>query len=100
MKLSIRLMVASVAALAIAAPALAQGFPQPTPEERAASFDKADANKDGKLDLAEFKSSLPEQILSRVGDDMLPQILQRRDTDGDGFLSKAEFTAPMQRPGG
>ncbi len=92
-------LVAAVAALA--APAFAQqggGRPQQTPEERAAAFDKADVNKDGKLDLAELKTTLPEQFQAQVDDARLKQMLDRRDTDKDGKLSKAEFTAPMQRP--
>jgi Ca2+-binding EF-hand superfamily protein len=84
-------LVAAIAA--IAAPALAQP-PQQTPEERAASFDKADANKDGKLDLVELKTTLPEQFQAQVDDARLKMMLDRRDTDKDGKLSKAEFTAP------
>ena len=88
-------LVAAVAALA--APALAQqggGRPQRSPEEMEAAFTKADANKDGKLTAAEFKETLPEQFKAQVTDDMLPQIMARRDTDKDGFISKAEFMAP------
>lgn len=94
--------VATIALIAaVAAPALAQqgggGF-RMSPEERAAAFDKADANKDGKLDLAEFKSTLPEQFRGQATDEQLQGFMTRRDTDKDGKLSKAEFTAPMQRP--
>jgi hypothetical protein len=86
---------AVVAALAV--PAFAQqggGRPQRSPEEMEAAFTKADANKDGKLTPAEFKETLPEQFKAQVTDDMLPQIIARRDTDKDGFVSKAEFMAP------
>ena len=88
-------LVAVVAALAV--PAFAQqggGRPQRTPEEMEAAFTKGDANKDGKLTAAEFKETLPDQFKAQVTDDMLPQIMARRDTDKDGFISKAEFMAP------
>ena len=91
------LIAASALAVVIAAPAFAQP-PQQTPEERAAAFDKADTNKDGKLDLAEWKATIPEQMRGQVSDDQLKTFFDRRDTDKDGSLSKAEFTAPMQRP--
>jgi Ca2+-binding EF-hand superfamily protein len=97
MKVNIGLAAAIAVAVTLATPALAQR-PQQTPEERAAAFDKADANKDGKLDLAELKSTLPEQFQAQVDDARLQSMLDRRDTDKDGKLSKAEFTAPMQRP--
>lgn len=101
MTITVRLAVASLAFACVSFPAIAQGFggQMPTPEQRAATFDTADINKDGKLDDAEFKSTIPEAMLSRIAD-RLSQIKTMRDTDGDGFLSKAEFTAPMQRPGG
>jgi Ca2+-binding EF-hand superfamily protein len=97
MKVNIRLAAALVVAVTLASPVLAQR-PQQTPEERAAAFDKADVNKDGKLDLAEFKTTIPEQMRDQVTDDQLKTFMDRRDTDKDGKLSKAEFTAPMQRP--
>jgi Ca2+-binding EF-hand superfamily protein len=90
------LVLASAAFAALAAPAFAQR-PQPTPEERAAAFDKADTNKDGKLDMAEFKASLGDRA-AQIDDDRLKSIFDRRDADKDGTLSKAEYTAPMQRP--
>jgi hypothetical protein len=88
---------AALAALAGAAYAQPPGGGRPgmTPEERAAAFDKADANKDGKLDKAEFTATLPEQAAA-----MADQILERRDTNKDGSLSKEEFTAPGGRRGG
>lgn len=79
----------------LAAPALAQRGPPMTPEERAAAFDKADVNKDGKLDKAEFKATLPEAMQGNA--DM---VFDRRDTDKDGFISKAEFMAAGGRRGG
>ena len=88
-------------AIALASPALAQqggGGGRPPPTE--ADFVKADANKDGKLDKAELKSTLPEQFQAQVDDERLGQMLARRDTDKDGFISKAEFLAPRQGPPG
>ena len=87
----------TLAALALGAPALAQQGTPPTPEERAAMFDKADVNKDGKLDFAEFKASLGDRA-AQMDDARIKAIFDRRDTDKDGKLSKAEFMAPMQRP--
>ena len=88
-----KLAVLSVLAMALAAPALAPPTP-PTPEERAARFGKADANKDGKLDKAEFVSSLPEQARA-----MADQIWSARvDTDGDGFVTKEQFLALRMGP--
>lgn len=87
--------IAAVSALAalLAVPAFAQPTP-PTPEERAARFDKADANKDNKLDKAEFVSSLPEQAQA-----MADQIWSSRvDTDGDGFVTKEQFLALRMGP--
>ncbi len=97
MKISIRIIAGAVAIATLAAPALAQR-PQQSPEERAAAFDAADANKDGSLDKVEFKTTIPEQFRDQIDDDRLGQIFDRRDADHDGKLSKAEFTAPMQRP--
>ncbi len=99
MKLMIGTAAVVLALAAAAAPALAQQGTPPTPEQRAARFDASDANKDGKLDKAEFKAALPPQMADQVDDERLAMIFSRRDADGDGFLSKAEFTAPMQRPG-
>ena len=79
--------IAAVATVLVAGAAMAQP-PQQSPEERAAAFTKADANKDGKLDKAEFKTTLPEQFQDRA--DMA---FDRRDADKDGFISQAEFTA-------
>jgi Ca2+-binding EF-hand superfamily protein len=90
------LIAASALAAVIAAPAFAQP-PQRSPEELAAAFDKADANKDGKLDFAEWKASLGDRA-AQATDDMLKGFFDRRDADHDGKLTKAEFTAPMQRP--
>jgi hypothetical protein len=94
------LVAASALAAILAVPAFAQppggGFTPPTPEERAAAFDKADADKNGKLNQDEFKVSLGERA-AQMGD-RIAQIFTTRDADKDGSLSKAEYTAPMQRP--
>jgi hypothetical protein len=93
----IKYLVLAAGVAALAAPALAQqgggGRMQMTPEERAAAWVKADANRDGKLDQAEFKVSLGERA-AQMPEEMLPQIFGRRDADKDGFISKAEYDAP------
>ena len=97
----IRKIVLIAAIAAVAAPALAQppgGRPQQTPEERAAAFDKADANKDGNLDAAEFKASLGDRA-ANMDADRLKAAFDRRDTDQNGKISKAEYiTPPPPRP--
>jgi len=91
---------ASVLAAIIAAPAFAQqGGTPPTPEQRKAAFVAADANKDGKLDQAEFKVSLGERA-AQMPAEMLPQIFGRRDANTDGFITEAEYLTPMQGRGG
>src|SRR5262245_858748 len=83
--MTIKSLVLVAAVAAFVAPAFAQqgggGRPQRTPEEMEAAFTKGDANKDGKLTAAEYKETLPEQFKAQVTDDMLPQIMGRRDTD-------------------
>ena len=71
--------------------------PAQTPEQREAAFTAADANKDGKLDKAEFTKTLPEQMQANA--DMA---LMRRDANMDGSISKEEFMAAGGRggPGG
>lgn len=67
-----------------------------TPEERAAAFDAADANKDAKLDLAEFTKALPPDILAQLDAEMVAELKVARDTDFDGFVSRAEFLSPVR----
>lgn len=88
---------ATMAAMVATGPALAQpGGAPPTPEQREARFAAADANKDGKLDKAEFVSSLPERAQG-----MADQIWSSRvDADGDGFVTKEQFMALRMGPGG
>lgn len=83
---------------AMAMPAFAQQANRPappTPEERAAQFVKADANKDGKLSKAEWSTTLSERAKG-----MADQIWQRLDADGDGSVTKEQFLAPRQGGGG
>lgn len=84
----------AIAATALAAPAFAQAPPaSPTPDPaREAAFVKADVNKDGKLDKAEFTSTLPEQAQG-----MVDQFWGRVDADGDGFVTKEQFLAMRRR---
>jgi hypothetical protein len=92
MTLPKRLAVAVIFAAAIAAPALAQHAP-PTPEQRAARFDKADANKDGKLTKAEFTASLPADRQARAD-----KVWVRVNPTGKDSVTKAEYlAAPMGR---
>jgi hypothetical protein len=88
-----RILAIAAVLAAIAAPAFAQP-PAPTPEERAAAFAKADTNKDGKLDKAEFTAMLPDQAKA-----MADQIFERRDANKDGSIDATENAAPMRRPG-
>ena len=91
--MKLKLATLAIVAAALAAPALAQP-PAQTPEERAARFDAADKNKDGKLDKAEWTTTLPEQAQA-----MADQIWGRVDADGDGSVTKEQFLA-MRRGGG
>jgi hypothetical protein len=89
---------AALASAAFAQPPAGGGGgrgPQMTPEERAAAFDKADANHDGKLDKTEFATTLSDA--QKANADM---IFARRDTNMDGFISKDEFMAAGGRRGG
>jgi hypothetical protein len=104
MKLT-KLAVLAAVATALAAPALAQQGPgggmRRSPEELAAAFDKADANKDGSLDKVEFKATIPAEMAAQVDDTRLATMFERRDGDKDGKVTKAEYTAPRQGgPGG
>ena len=92
-----RLTLIFAAAVALAGAAFAQEIVQlkstRTPAEREAAFKAADANKDGKLDLAEFKNAVEPQIAAQLGE-AIGQMKAQRDTDNDGFVSLAEFLAP------
>jgi Ca2+-binding EF-hand superfamily protein len=95
----LKYLVLAAGVAALAAPAFAQRTP-PTPEELAATFDKSDANKDGKIDKAEYKTTIPAEFAAQVDEQRLGMMFDRRDTDKDGVLTKAEFTAPRQGRGG
>src|SRR5689334_24757877 len=73
----------------VTAPARAR---QPiTPEQRAARFDKADANHDGKLTKAEFTASLKGDRAARAD-----KMWSRLNSAGKDSITKAEFlAAPM-----
>ena len=102
MKLS-TLLVTAAAATLLAGSAFAQppeGGPPPGggrggPPPTADDFAKADTNKDGKLDLAEYTKSLPEARQANAG-----MAFMRRDANMDGSLSKEEFLAAPQGRGG
>ena len=85
----IRSLVLAIGVVALAAPA----FAQQTPEQREAVFTAADKNKDGKLDKAEWMSTLPEQAKAAAD-----QLWGRLDADGDGFITKAQFLALRAGP--
>ena len=86
---------ATMVAVVAAGSAVAQPGGTPlTPEQREARFVTADANKDGKLDKAEFVTSLPEQAQA-----MADQIWSARvDADGDGFVTKEQYLALRMGP--
>ena len=94
MRLTIMLAAAFTLAGAASAQEVLQLKSNRTPEQREAAFKAADANKDGKLDLAEFKKALDPEILAQVPAETIPLMKDQRDTDGDGFVSLAEFMAP------
>ena len=87
------LVLATVAFAALAAPALAQQGTPPTPEERAAAFDKADANKDGKLDMAEFKEM--NAVYERMFDGHRPArtTIQAAGLPGEGLRVEIDCIA-------
>jgi len=89
-----------VLAAGLAAPALAQTPPaaaspeahhRMTPEQRAARFDKADANHDGKLTKAEFTASLKPERAANAD-----RMWSRLNPTGKDSIAKADFlAAPM-----
>lgn len=92
MKLRALLMAPIVAAI-LAGPALAQPGAM-TPEQREARFAAADANKDGKLDKAEWLSALPDAARARADEIWSARV----DADGDGFITKDQFMALRMGP--
>ncbi|MBI1362150.1 MAG: hypothetical protein GC155_17890 [Alphaproteobacteria bacterium] len=77
---------------ALAAPALAQQkHAPPTPEQRAARFDKADANKDGVLTKAEFTAAIAADRQARID-----RMWAHLDPTGKDSITKADYlAAPM-----
>jgi Ca2+-binding EF-hand superfamily protein len=61
--------------------------------EKTATFAKIDTSGDGKLSEAELAAWMPVASADRV-----KATLTRMDTDKDGFVSLAEFTAKPQGP--
>lgn len=79
--------------LAITGPALSQPAAA-TPEQRLARFIAGDINHDGKLDKAEWKSSIPAEAKAKTTDQQLERIWSLViDIDGSGFVSKTQFLA-------
>lgn len=69
------------------------------PEDGRAAFDrllaKGDSNKNGKLEADEFRTlALKLRALAQGGGGFSGQRLKAMDKDGDGKVSKAEFTGP------
>ena len=86
--MSLKHLVLAIGAAFLAGPAFAQPPAAPTEAEREAKFVAADKNKDGKLDKAEWLTTLPEQAQA-----MADQLWGRVDADGDGFITKEQFLA-------
>jgi hypothetical protein len=61
----------------------------PTMEQRAANFDKADANKDGALDRKEFATTPRAQPPANAD-----EVFEASDLNDDGKVTKAEFLDP------
>ena len=56
-----------------------------------ATFDAADMNKDGYLDIGEFKAYTHPEETPRMFPLLLEQALEDKDRDKDGFISFQEF---------
>jgi len=114
MNLPQRLSAFALLAAAIAMPAMAQSVSQqasqapsitapaagarqpPTPEQRAARFDKADTNHDGKLTKAEFVASLKGERAAKAD-----KIWARLNPTGKDSITKTEYlAAPMGHKAG
>lgn len=95
----------AVAAVAmLASPVLAQSSTAPKPAELRAAFDRADANRDGVIDIDEIvaDSILLFAMYDKNKDGLLvieelprhdPARFQRADRNGDGKLSMSEVAA-------
>jgi hypothetical protein len=62
-----------------------------SPEQKAANFDNADVNKDGKLDKTEFASTPRGQP---PADPVVNW--KASDVDRDGFVTKVEFMSTLK----
>ena len=82
------LIIAAAAATTLAGAASAQQIPSDA--ERKEMFQKADENKDGKLDKAEYTKMLPAEAAG-----FADQLFAARDANKDGFVSAEESAAPM-----
>ncbi len=69
------------------------GSPAPMVTPSPAAFDRADANHDGKLDKAEFRTTARAQPPNDAD-----AAWRNADKDGDGFISRDEFVAPIPAP--
>jgi hypothetical protein len=83
----------ALAVAGLAAPALAQATPNPA--NRAAEFDRADANHDGQLTKAEWVAILPDAVKPRAD-----AVWSRMDPDNTGKISKDAYVNFNGRPGG
>ncbi len=74
----------------LAAPVLmiSPAMAQETPAQRAASFDKADKNHDGKLTKEEWISSIPAKARDHV-----EEAWKRMDPDSKGYMTKDAYVA-------
>lgn len=71
---------------------------QPAPEDndspRRARWQRFDTNNDGKLDAAE-RAAAQKEMRTRLSEN--PRFLARADTDKDGVISEAEWTAVKEK---
>jgi Ca2+-binding EF-hand superfamily protein len=87
MKASRLLIAGTIAALSTAAFAQSPPPAQPPSEQQGTTFESLDANSDGKISKTE--AAVNEAISAQFA---------RYDKDGNGFIEKAEVTAPSTSP--
>ena len=100
MTIQIRILAAMIAAAGFQAyaedaPPEGPRGPRPPPGE---FFAKKDADKDGKLTLAEFKTGMPEEMVAKAD-----EIFKKIDANGDGGITPEEMKEhrpPRGGPGG
>ncbi|OLZ64882.1 hypothetical protein AV521_33525 [Streptomyces sp. IMTB 2501] len=66
-------------------------------EEARKQFDRIDANGDGFITAAEFKSALAQQGDWNVTEAVAESIIKQRDLNGDKVLSFDEFWAYLNK---